>query len=59
MRTPPYQHLILYWLLPLDIICNISSQDVGKFTYLTLDKYILDEKCIKATSYIISINSLV
>ena len=52
MRTPHYQHLILYWLLPLDIICNISSQDVSKFTYLTVDKYILDEKCIKATSYI-------
>ena len=39
--------------------CNISSQDVSKFTYLALDKYILDEKCIKATSYIVSINSLV
>ena len=39
--------------------CNISSQDVSKFTYLTLDKYISDEKCIKATSYIASINSLV
>ena len=39
--------------------CNISSQDVSKFTYLTLDKYISDEKCIKATPYIVSINSLV
>ena len=39
--------------------CNISSQDVSKFTYLTLDKYISYEKCIKATSYIASTNSLV
>ena len=39
--------------------CNISSQDVNKSTYLTLDKYTSDEKCIKATSYIVSINSLV
>ena len=39
--------------------CTTSSQDVSKFTYLTLDKYISDEKCIKATSYIASINSLV
>ena len=39
--------------------CNISSQDVSKFTYLTLDKYISDEKYVKATSYIVSINSLV
>ena len=39
--------------------CNISSQDVSKFTYLTLNKYISDEKCTKATSYIVSINSLV
>ena len=39
--------------------CNISSQDVSKSTYLTLDKHTSDEKCIKATSYIVSINSLV
>ena len=37
---------------------NISSQDVSKSTYLTLE-YISDEKCIKATSYIVSINPLV
>ena len=41
-----------------DNSCNISSQNVSKFTYLTFDKYISDEKCIKATSYIASINSL-
>ena len=39
--------------------CNISSQDVSKSTYLTLDKHTSDEKCIKATSYIVSLNSLV
>ena len=38
---------------------NISSQDVSKFTYLTLDKYISDKKCIKVTSYIVSTNCLV
>ena len=38
---------------------NISSQDVSKFTYLTLDKYISDNKCIKVTSYIVSTNCLV
>ena len=38
--------------------CIISSQDLSKFTYLTLDKYISDEKCVKVTSYIASINSL-
>ena len=42
----------------IDDDCNISSQDVSKFTYLTLGKYISDEKCIKATYYIVSINSL-
>ena len=35
---------------------NISSQDMSKYTNLTLDKYISDEKCIKATCYIVSIN---
>ena len=39
--------------------CDISSQDVSKFTYLTLGKYISDEKCIKVTSYLVSINPLV
>ena len=39
--------------------CNISSQDVSKFTYLPLMNIFQNEKCIKATSYIVSINSLV
>ena len=30
---------LAYEVVPL---CNISSQDVSKFTYLTLDKYISD-----------------
>ena len=37
-----------------DNSCDISSQNVSKFTYLTLDKYIWDEKCVNAQNILYS-----
>ena len=37
-----------------DNSCNISGQNVSKFTYLTLDKYIWDEKCVNAQNILYS-----